>query len=299
MTGTGTVAQATAVHRLAPAKINLALHVTGQRGDGYHLLDTLVAFADFGDRLDVMLSDAPKASLSGAFASGLTMDADNLVCRAEALWREAMRRNVGGQGLPPVHIHLTKNLPIASGIGGGSADAAAALLALQEMFGHPLPSDGLHALALALGADVPMCLASSSLRATGIGDVFEPVDLPSLPIVLVNPGVAVSTPTVFSNLEHKTHTPLSHMPVDSHNDDWLEWMSEQRNDLQLPAVRSAPVIAKCLAALETARGCLLARMSGSGATCFGVFADDESAQFAASVLSTSHSGWWVRAGRTI
>ncbi|MEL6744712.1 MAG: 4-(cytidine 5'-diphospho)-2-C-methyl-D-erythritol kinase, partial [Pseudomonadota bacterium] len=199
MTHIDRAAQTSTVQKLARAKINLALHVTGQRDDGYHLLDTLVAFADFGDRLEVTLSDAPKTTLSGTFAGGLTMDADNLVCRAEALWRDAV-----GQSLPPVHIHLTKDLPIASGIGGGSADAAAALLALQEMFDHPLPSEALYTIGLVLGADVPMCLASSSLRATGIGDVFEPVDLPPLPIVLVNPGVGVSTPAVFSNLEHKT-----------------------------------------------------------------------------------------------
>jgi len=282
------------VQRIAPAKVNLALHVTGQRADGYHLLDTLVAFTNFGDHLDIAVSEWPKASVSGPFGPGLSMDSGNLVSRAEAMWRQAV-----GQTLPPVRIHLTKNLPIASGIGGGSADAAATLLGLSDLFDRPLPAKQLHTLAVQLGADVPMCLAGQSLRATGIGEAFEPVAMNSHAIVLVNPGVEVATPDVFAALKTKFNAALTPPPFNEEAEDWVTWLRDQRNDLQDPASQVAPEVAQCLIALAQQDGCLFHRMSGSGATCFGLFVDDDLAQAAAAKIVVQHPNWWAQAGRTI
>lgn len=255
----------------APAKLNLALHVTGRRPDGYHLLDSLVCFAAVGD--SIALTPGPLSlSIDGPFAAGLSTD-DNLCLRAARL--------VGGQAA----IRLTKALPVASGIGGGSADAAAVLRGLARM-GHPLP-DGTERL----GADVPVCLASTPARMQGVGEVLTPLfALPPLHLVLVNPGIAVPTPAIFAGLRLRDNPPLPPIPAFADVDALLGWLGTTRNDLQPPAIAAAPVIADVLRALE-GQGAGLARMSGSGATCFGIFADPGAAERAAAALA--RNGWWA------
>jgi len=287
--------------RAAPAKINLALHVVGQRADGHHLLESLVTFADRGDRIGFASADADLFTVSGPFAAELPMDASaegaNLVLKARDLLREELRSgNPAAAG--PVHLHLEKNLPLASGIGGGSADAAATLLGLLELWGATIEPSQLDAMALTLGADVPMCLAGMSLLAKGIGEDITPLaDLPSLPLVLVNPLVGVSTPVVFRTLANKTNPPLV-LPRDMKTmDDWLSAMATMRNDLQPPAQQLQPVISDVCQALTEA-GAILVRMSGSGATCFGIFDDGEHAAATARTLSAVQPGWYVLACNT-
>ncbi|OCP36986.1 4-(cytidine 5'-diphospho)-2-C-methyl-D-erythritol kinase [Ensifer sp. LC163] len=290
-----------ALTRTAPAKINLALHVVGQRADGHHLLESLVTFADRGDRVGLTPSDEDRFTLSGPFAAELsTTGADqggNLVLKARDLLRQALASQ--GIDTPPVHIHLEKNLPVASGIGGGSADAAATLRGLLDLWRTSIEPGSLAALALELGADVPMCLDGRPLVARGIGEKITPAEeLPSFPIVLVNPLVAVSTPVIFRTLEKKINPPLA-MPVGLISPAaWLAAMAAMRNDLEPPARLLQPIIGGVSDALTTT-GAALVRMSGSGATCFGLFDSDESAQRAAHTLSAAHPEWYVLAGRTV
>ncbi|MDO5657799.1 MAG: 4-(cytidine 5'-diphospho)-2-C-methyl-D-erythritol kinase [Paracoccus sp. (in: a-proteobacteria)] len=254
----------------AAAKLNLALHVTGRRADGYHLLDSIVVFAEVGDVLT--LRPGPLSlEVTGPFGAGLGGE-DDLCLRAARL--------VGAEA----EITLEKNLPVASGIGGGSADAAAVLRGLARM-GAALPDD-----VARLGADLPVCLTSRPARMRGIGEVLDPLPpLPDLSLVLVNPGVAVPTPAVFAALQSRENPPLP-------KPDWrdraslMAYLQACRNDLEPPAIAVAPVIAEALDALRR-EGAELARMSGSGATCFGIYPDDAAAARAAAALSVR--GWWA------
>ncbi len=283
-----------ALEEPAPAKVNLALHVTGRRGDGYHLLDSLVAFAGVADRLSFAPSRTLELEVGGPFADGLETDEGNLVLRAAHGLAAATGVSAGAA------IRLEKNLPIASGIGGGSADAAAALRGLMRLWNAELDDDGLQALALRLGADVPVCLAARSCRMRGIGEQI--VDVPHLPgfdAVLVNPMQAVSTAEVFSQLgiapDSAAAAEMTPLPQNGETENWLDWLKDQRNDLEEPAVAMVPEIARCLAQLRACGGCRLARMSGSGATCFGLFADSGSAQAAGERISRHAPAWWVAA----
>ncbi|MDK1384546.1 4-(cytidine 5'-diphospho)-2-C-methyl-D-erythritol kinase [Sinorhizobium sp. 8-89] len=284
----------------APAKINLALHVIGQRADGHHLLESLVTFADCGDRIGLAAADADRFTVSGRFSGGLPLSAEgkdgNLVLRA----RDLLRRELASRSIAagPVHLHLEKNLPVASGIGGGSADAAATLSGLLLLWRASVEPPTLDAIALELGADVPMCLDGGPLLAKGIGEEISPLpDLPSFAIVLVNPLVAVSTPVIFRTLVNKTNPPLILPQGIATAADWLSAMADMRNDLEVPARRLAPVIDDVSGALSAA-GATLVRMSGSGATCFGLFESDERAQQAADRISASQPEWYVCAART-
>ena len=276
----------------APAKINLALHVTGQRADGYHLIESIVVFAQAGDRLSVSAAQTDSFGVDGPFADALSGENDNLVLRA----REAMRAVVAGAG--PTDIRLEKHLPVAAGIGGGSADAAACLRALRRLWSAPLSDAELHAIAARLGADVPMCLQSRPLVATGIGDVVEPVStLPPMPIVLVNPNVAVSTPEIFKRLTDKNNPGIA-LTADNAAEGWVAALQTLRNDLQPPAEALFPDITDCRSAL-TDSGAAIARMSGSGATCFGLFADGQKAAAAAAAIRNAHPAWYVCATVTL
>lgn len=277
----------------APAKINLALHVTGQRADGYHLLDTLVTFADFGDELTIAASERDELTIGGRFAAQLHGEqaGTNLVIKA----REAVRGLAAGRPCPPVAIHLTKNLPISSGLGGGSSDAAAALLGLSEFWGLSSTANELSAAGLQLGADVPMCLAGRPLRAQGIGEEISPLSaFPALDLVLVNPGVGVSTPAIFNALVKKDNRPMSSKANLASFHAACEFLSAQHNDLQRPAIALEPVIADCLAALGD-HGAMLTRMSGSGATCFGIFTNSANAARAAASITKLQPRWWAAA----
>lgn len=264
------------VHEVAPAKINLALHVTGQRADGYHLLDSLVAFAGIGDRVSVARSERLTLAVTGPMAAGVPVDARNLVWRA-AEWFHP------GQG---VAITLDKHLPAAAGIGGGSADAAACLRALARLTGQDVPRDVAH-----LGADVPVCMDPRAQRMQGVGEVLTP--LPPLPeawLVLVNPRLHTPTPAVFKALVQKDNPPLPPIPAFADAAALIAWLRGTRNDLQAPAIAGAPVVAEVLAALADAP---LARMSGSGATCFALHAAQGAAEAQAARLRRAAPQWWV------
>jgi 4-diphosphocytidyl-2-C-methyl-D-erythritol kinase len=276
----------------APAKINLALHVTGQRADGYHLLDSLVVFTEFGDALAFEAADEDGFVIDGPCAGTLAAEepGTNLVIKA----REALRASVG-YPCPPVLIRLTKNLPIASGIGGGSSDAAATLLGLAEFWNVKVTSGALRLAGLGLGADVPMCLLGKPLFAKGIGEEISLASpFPALHLVLVNPGVEVSTPAVFKALSSKTNKPLSLHANLSSIQGLCQWLAAQRNDLQNPALDMQPVIRDAIYSLSE-RGALVSRMSGSGATCFGIFPSAQAATSAAKAICERNPHWFVKA----
>ncbi|OHV85543.1 4-(cytidine 5'-diphospho)-2-C-methyl-D-erythritol kinase [Ensifer sp. LCM 4579] len=284
----------------APAKINLALHVVGQRGDGHHFLESLVTFADLGDRVGLAPAETDRFTISGRFSRDLATTAHgrhgNLVLRA----RDLLRGELTGRGetAGPVHLHLEKNLPIASGIGGGSADAAATLKGLLALWKARIAPERLNKLALELGADVPMCLEGRALMAKGIGEVITPLPpLPSFAIVLANPLVAISTPVIFRTLARKTNPPLVLPEGIETTEEWLSALAGMRNDLEPPARALEPSIEHVSDALSAA-GADLVRMSGSGATCFGLFRSDEEAAAAARRISAAHAGWYVLASRS-
>lgn len=277
----------------ARAKINLALHVTGRRDDGYHLIESLVTFADLEDHLTFDADSAWRFTQSGPFAAELTDD--DLVLRARDHLRAAASSR--GYATPPVAIHLEKNIPVAAGLGGGSADAAACLRGLSRLWTLPEQSMPMESIALELGADVPMCLISRPLVASGIGEIITRLDtLPSLAMVLVNPRVAVSTPQVFGKLQNRDNPPMA-VPRAVAADALAQDLRRLRNDLQAPAESIVPVIADVIDALSKT-GAQLARMSGSGATCFGLYPDAETAGKAAQSLRIAHPTWYVHNCRT-
>jgi 4-diphosphocytidyl-2-C-methyl-D-erythritol kinase len=273
-----------AIEVFAPAKINLTLHVTGRRPDGYHLLDSLVAFADVGDMIRAAPADELSLTISGPHGSGLAADETNLVLRAARLFGP-------GRGAA---LELWKALPVASGIGGGSADAAATLRALAQLWGVALPGPE---QVLRLGADVPVCLTGRPARMTGVGEVVDVLDdpLPEAALVLVNPGVSLPTPAVFAALDRRDNTPMPPLPRFRDAADLVRYLSTTRNDLEPTATRLAPVIGTVRAALSAQAGCLLSRMSGSGATCFGLFFSLDEAHHAASSIKSAYPAWWTAA----
>nr|WP_182509994.1 4-(cytidine 5'-diphospho)-2-C-methyl-D-erythritol kinase [Phyllobacterium sp. P30BS-XVII] len=278
---------------IAPAKINLALHVTGRRDDGYHLLDSLVVFARFGDRLDVTKAAVDSFTISGPYGADLPGDESNLVLKA----RDALRRHYPEKAMP-VAIHLEKHLPIASGIGGGSSDAAAALRALTTLWGIEASLTELAALGLPLGADVPMCLHGEALIARGIGEDIERIAaFPRLPVVLVNNGVTVSTPQVFSALSRRDNPALPALPLRMAPGDVCAYLGQTDNHLFAATQKLAPSINDSMQALRETNP-LLARMSGSGGTCFAIYADDETAEAAATRLRRNQPDWFVVATST-
>ncbi|AZO16251.1 4-(cytidine 5'-diphospho)-2-C-methyl-D-erythritol kinase [Mesorhizobium sp. M2A.F.Ca.ET.043.05.1.1] len=280
---------------LAPAKINLALHVTGRRGDGYHLIDSLAVFTRFGDRLEIEPAEQDEFSVSGRYAAGLPLDDGNLVVKA----RDALRREAGAQRTPPVAIRLEKNLPIASGVGGGSSDAAAALNGLARLWKLDIDEISLARIGLSLGADLPMCLKSKPLIARGIGDEVSPLPaFPALGLVLVNPGIAVSTPDVFKALSRRDNDALPPLPrrLDFHA--VRNWLESTRNDLEGAASSIEPAVGAALKALKRADSAF-ARMSGSGATCFGLFETGNVAKRAAIEIRARHPDWFVAATRSM
>lgn len=273
---------------LARAKINLALHVTGQRTDGYHRLESLVGFADFGDALQVTPSQHDHLRVDGPFGTNVPALDQNTLGKALAVVRRWGRDPLASA---PVSITLTKNLPVASGIGGGSADAAALIALLSERRKLSLQERD---DALALGADVPMCLAGQSALIGGIGEVIKPVSLPACALVLANPGVSVETPSVFRALSEKTNAPLPDWDTPKDFADLVGYLKNTRNDLMTPAISLAPEISRCLDALS---GAAFSRMSGSGATCFALCATEDEALNLATKTQNAHPNWWVRAGK--
>ncbi|WP_292063145.1 4-(cytidine 5'-diphospho)-2-C-methyl-D-erythritol kinase [Brevundimonas sp. UBA7664] len=278
--------------RLAPAKINLFLHVGPLAADGYHPLASLVAFADVGDGVTVEPADRLSLAVTGPFARALQGEGDNLVFRAvRALGAAA------GIGEPGLAITLDKQLPVAAGVGGGSSDAGAALKLVRDVLGLRFDDAALAEIAAAIGADGPMCLHARAAWARGRGDIltFEPA-LPPLPALLVNPGVPSSTGAVYRAFDAGepglADTPAP--PLDWSTAAVEAWLQTQRNDLQAPAVALAPAIGDALAATQALPGARLTRMSGSGATVFALFETLRAAEAAGQALSVLRPDWWIR-----
>lgn len=280
----------------APAKVNLWLHVLGRRADGYHLIDSLVAFAEIGDSLTAAPADELSLVLDGPFAASLPGPEDNLVLRAARLLAEAAGVAAGAR------LALTKRLPVASGIGGGSADAAAALRALARLWRLDLPEAELMALGLRLGADLPVCFAGRASVMGGIGETIAPVPpLPPAPVLLVNPGVELATAAVFAARAVRapafSAAPARWPDAPAHAAELAARLAPTRNDLTAAAVALAPAVGEALALVSGQPGCLLSRMSGSGATCFGLFEEAAAAAASAAAIRAARPGWWVAATR--
>lgn len=277
------------IHEFAPAKVNLYLHVTGRREDGYHLLDSLVTFADVGDHITI--TEAPVLTLShtGPFAGDLPRPGQNLITKTATTFREAFAIDAG------VAITLDKNLPIASGIGGGSADAAATIRGLCRLWDIRMDDPRVADVALSLGADIPVCLAGNTCIMRGIGEDLTPVEgVGPFAAILVNPGVDVSTPSVFKARKGWFSNPVD-WPPRSLSADTVSRLLNTHNDLELPAISLAPTIADVLNKLNNLDGVQLTRMSGSGATCFALFDDMAAANDGAAQLQRDHPDWWTTA----
>jgi 4-diphosphocytidyl-2-C-methyl-D-erythritol kinase len=273
----------------ASAKINLFLHVGQKREDGFHPLQSLAVFTDVGDVLTAREVAGLSLTLEGPFAAGLQSESDNLVLKAARALAAAAGRN------PDAALTLTKNLPLASGIGGGSADAAAALRALRALWHLDIADARLSEIALTLGSDIPVCLANLPSFMAGRGEIVTPVaSMPRLALLLVNPGALVPTRDVFAALDARSGTEMK-FPPGGFRDcaDLLRFLDATHNDLEAPAREIAPVIGAVLDSLAGLPGALFARMSGSGATCFGLFPDDDSCARASQLLKVKNPGWWI------
>lgn len=278
---------------LARAKVNLFLHITGRRADGYHTLDSLVAFADIGDELRAELADDVSLDVVGEGAASLSGD-DNLVLTAARAMREEFNVKRGAA------LQLVKALPIAGGLGGGSADAAAAIRLLCRLWNLEPDRDRLAALALTLGADVPVCLSGTPSRMQGIGERLTPLEsFPNVPVVLANPRIPLATPDVFRRTD--VHSGSIAWPEQGLADaeTLVSFLSSCGNDLQPAAVALVPEIAVVLDTIAACHGCRLARMSGSGASCFGLFASQTQASAAATRIRAEHPDWWVDSGHLL
>lgn len=276
---------------LAPAKVNLCLHVGPVQADGYHPLASLVAFADVGDRVSVARAEALSLTVNGPFGAGLDGPGDNLILRALRALGQAT-----GVGDPPLHVTLDKRLPIAAGLGGGSSDAGAALRLARRALDLDISDQALEAVSAVIGADGPMCLRARTAWAEGIGDrLTETPNLPPLHAVLVNPGVPCSTGAVYRAYDAR---PVGNAdrpadPRDLSPAGAIRWLGGQRNDLEAPALTVAPEIAQALDALSACEGVGLVRMSGSGATVFALFEREDWACTAAERIAAAHPTWWT------
>jgi len=281
--------------RLAPAKVNLFLHVGAPGADGYHPISSLMVFADIGDRISLEREPGPDLAVIGPFAADLAGETDNLVLRARD-------RLLSGRppSWPPFRLVLDKRLPIASGLGGGSADAAAALILLRDALALDVGDEALQDLAAGLGSDVPACLASRSVMAAGRGDRLSPAPpLPALNAVLVNPRLPSPTGAIYRAYDRAVAPQGADLPPWPREfagaKDVAAFLADCRNDLQVPAVVHQPVIAEVLARLAGAPETLLARMSGSGATCFALCSSAAAAARLAAKVGATKPNWWVQA----
>ncbi|MEN3930391.1 4-(cytidine 5'-diphospho)-2-C-methyl-D-erythritol kinase [Microvirga sp. W0021] len=288
-------AQSLPLYSFAPAKINLSLHVCGRRSDGYHDIESLVAFASEGDGLTLVQGEALALEITGPFAFDLQATDDNLIFKAvKALQKYKSNLRLGT-------FHLEKRLPVSSGIGGGSTDAAAALRLIAQINNIPFSDPDLIRAASETGADVPVCLETQARIMRGIGDHLEaPVQLPRISVLLINPGISVSTPAVFSALglekgqQYRSADAMQLPVVIKTQEQLISLLMQTENDLQAPAISQCPKIAKVLNALEALSGCEFARMSGSGATVFGIFDNFDHAESAAASVSAQHPHWWAK-----
>jgi len=282
------------------AKVNLTLRVNGRRADGYHELESVVAFADCADRLTLTPGPDLGLEMSGPLAQACGDTSDNLVLKAARLLAERVPDMKAG------NFSLDKVLPVAAGIGGGSADAAAALRLLAQMNGLALDDPRIIEVAQLTGADVPVCVRSLACVMTGVGETLLPLNLPKMPCVMVNPGVPVATRDVFNALGLRYGELLvgatdvllqDRWPEEGSSlEDWVEALAASSNDLEAAAMRVEPVVGEVLSALSATNGAWLTRMSGSGATCFAIYENTADAGRAAEKIRRDHPGWWVHAG---
>jgi 4-diphosphocytidyl-2-C-methyl-D-erythritol kinase len=282
------------------AKVNLTLRVVGRRTDGFHDLESVVAFADCADRLTLTPGSELSLQMSGPLAQACGETSDNLVLKATRLLAERV------PGLKSGSFTLDKILPVAAGIGGGSADAAAALRLLAKLNGLSLDDERLREVAIETGADVPVCLASRACDMTGVGETLTPLSLPIMPCVMINPCVPVATKDVFSALGLRNGELLVGVTdvfrgidwpeAGASVEEWVEVLAASTNDLEAPAMRIQPVIGEVIAALNATNGAWLARMSGSGATCFAIYENTADSGRAAEKIRRDHPTWWVHAG---
>jgi len=281
----------------APAKVNLALHVTGRRADGYHDLDSLVVFAGIGDELTARTADADRLAVTGPFAGQITRGQTNLVARAV----EAFRHRWPGAVATGLDVALAKNLPVSAGIGGGSADAAAALRLMARLASVDIDRQELAGLAATLGADVPVCLLSEACLMQGLGDTIVPLaGFPACHIVLVNPLLPIATPDIFRRLKSRHNPPLPPLPDPIGPIAMLGlWLHETRNDLEQTAIDILPLVADLKEAMAATPGAMFARMSGSGATVFALYASAALAHQAAHDLRAKFPDFWVAAAPVI
>lgn len=278
----------------APAKLNLYLHVTGRRPDGYHLLDGLVAFAEIHDTLALAPARSLQFVADGPFASTLGDGESNLVVRAA----RALAASVGCD--PDLRLGLTKRLPVASGIGGGSADAAACLRGIAALWGLDPADPALLKIAADLGSDIPVCVVGRSGFIGGIGTEIDPApSLPSAWLVLVNPGTGLPTPDVYRARQGAFSPSMRFADVFATAAELAECLALRGNDLTRAAIGLVPEIETVLGAIRNSAGCLLSRMSGSGATCFGLYGDPAAAEGAAAAIRSEHPRWWVASGRLL
>ena len=279
---------------LAPAKINLYLHITHRRLDGYHLIDSLFVFTQFGDSVTITPASSLSFSIEGQFAAALSTESieNNLLYRAATLLQKKYSISAGA------HIHLSKNIPVAAGLGGGSMDAAAVLKGLNALWDLRLGDTTLAELGLLLGADVPACLYQKPALVSGIGEVLKPVSLalPPTPIMLIKPPCSLSTQTVFSHYA-QSGKPFSLHAINPTGspEDFFEILKQNKNDLQESAISLMPEIGEILEQLQHASGCLLSKMSGSGPACFGIFSTQTQLQAAKQVLETRFPAHWITA----
>lgn len=282
---------------LAPAKINLDLRIIGRRDDGYHLLDSIVVFTDFGDELLAEKSDELSLTISGPYASDLNNNEDNLILKTAKLIGEECNIE------PKIKFHLIKNLPVSSGIGGGSADAAAAIKLTLQTLKLNISHERLDRIALSLGADVPVCLRSSATHMRGIGECLKPINIDkAMNILLVNPGVSVSTPEIFQeykNLNDSFDDLRKYKIGHVHYRFIKKEVFNSRNALEEAACMLEPKIKQVLKTLAKLDGLLLNRMSGSGATCFAVFDSEENCIRAEKYIKAINSKWWVEVGKIV
>jgi 4-diphosphocytidyl-2-C-methyl-D-erythritol kinase len=278
----------------APAKLNLFLHITGKRQDGYHLLQSVMIFVDVGDTMEFYPHDGFLIDAEGPFAGDLPPPGDNIVYHAARALSDSWGVPLSGG------IQLYKNLPIASGVAGGSSNAATALLGLSKLWGLPDDRDRLHKIAVKLGADVPACLVKRPVWAEGIGEKMSPLPhMPPLHFVLVNPMVATPTAEVFARFRNRVTPPIQYSGRKKTMQEWISDLRLYRNDLTEAAIEVCPDISTVLAALRETPNCHLSRLSGSGATCFGIYDSPPAAQAAVNKLRQQHPRWWVTAANLI
>lgn len=279
----------------AYGKINLYLHVTGKRSDGYHLLDTLMVPVDFHDVITLSESDSFSLSVEGEFAGKLPSQKDNIVTRAVELLAKRAQKQTN------LAIHIQKNIPIGAGMAGGSADAAATLRALNQFWQLGYSLEELAETAIQVGADVPFCLYQHPAFVSGIGEVITPItEFPEMFAVLVNPRIHVDTPSVFqAGIQTMSGTVKKPATLPNTLADWIPFLQKQQNDLVENACLQAPVIPEIISLLQHTSDCLLAQMSGSGATCFGLFENHQQAQNVMSQLKRSYPQWWCTATKIL